>query len=195
MQNIGNEMKDEKCKERIEDAIRTILVEVGVNKDTEIYKNTPKRVSEMYLELFAGLDKNNEPEITMFDNNGYRDILTLKNIPFYSVCAHHLLPIFGHVSIAYIPGKKILGLSKFPRIVKYLTSRPQVQEDLTAQLADYLYKKLKSTGVLVMIKARHLCMEMRGVKAHNIETVSSAIRGVFEENISTKEEALKLLMS
>lgn len=194
MLNIGNDMED-KNREKLEDAVRTILKEVGVNRNSEIYKNTPKRVSEMYLELFAGLDKSNEPEITLFDNNGYRDILTLKNIPFYSVCAHHLLPIFGHVSIAYIPGKKILGLSKFPRIIKYFASRPQVQEELTSQLADFLYDKLKSKGILVMIKARHLCMEMRGAKAHNVETVSSAIRGVFETSSSTKEEALKLLMS
>lgn len=193
MLNIGNDMED-KNREKLEDAVRTILKEVGVNKDSEIYKNTPKRMSEMYLELFAGLDKSNEPEITLFDNNGYRDILTLKNIPFYSVCAHHLLPIFGHVSIAYIPGKKILGLSKFPRIIKYFASRPQVQEELTSQLADFLYNKLKSKGILVMIKARHLCMEMRGAKAHNVETVSSAIRGAFETSSSTKEEALKLLM-
>ena len=188
-------MKDEESQNRIEDAIRIILKEVGVDENSETYKNTPKRVAKMYLELFTGMDKNNEPDLTLFDNNGYRDILTLKKIPFYSVCAHHLLPIFGDVSIAYIPGDKIVGLSKFPRIVRYFSARPQVQEEFTRQLADYLHEKLKATGVLVMIKARHLCLEMRGVKAHNVETVSSAIRGIFEENVSTKEEALKLLMS
>lgn len=188
-------MKDESGKQRIEDAVRTILKEVGVDENSETYENTPRRVADMYLELFAGIDGNNEPKLTLFDNNGYRDILTLKRIPFYSVCAHHLLPIFGDISIAYIPGKKILGLSKFPRIIKYFASRPQIQEEFTGQLADFIYERLKATGVLVMVKARHLCLEMRGIKAHNVETVSSAIRGVFEENVSTKEEALKLLMS
>ena len=187
-------MKDEKCQERIEDAVRIILKEVGVDENSEIFNNTPLRVAKMYLELFSGMDVDNEPKITLFDNNGYRDILTLKKIPFYSVCAHHLLPIFGDVSIAYIPGNKIVGLSKFPRIVKYFASRPQVQEDFTRQLADFLQEKLKAMGVLIMVKARHLCLEMRGAKAHNVETVSSAIRGIFEKNVSTKEEALKLLM-
>jgi GTP cyclohydrolase I len=147
----------------------------------------------MYVEIFAGLDEGNEPKITLFDNPGYRDILALKHIPFYSLCAHHLVPIFGDVSIAYIPGEKILGLSKFPRIVKYFASKPQIQEDLTKELTDYLYERLKPKGVLVLIKARHLCMEMRGPRAYHVETVSSAIRGTFEKNPSTKEEALKIL--
>ena len=187
-------MKNKECEDTIETAVRTILKEVGVDENSETYQNTPKRVAKMYIEIFAGMNKENEPQITLFDNNGYRDILTLKKIPFYSVCAHHLLPIFGDVSIAYIPGDKILGLSKFPRIVKHLASKPQVQEEFTRELADFLHQRLKAMGVLVMVKARHLCMEMRGIKVHNVETVSSAIRGIFEENVSTKEEALKLLM-
>ena len=158
-----------------------------------MYRNTPRRVAMMYIEIFAGLDEKNEPKLTLFDNPGYRDILALKRIPFYSLCSHHLAPIFGEVSIAYIPGEKIVGLSKFPRIVKYFASRPQVQEEFTKNLADYLYEKLKARGVLVLIKARHLCMEMRGPRAHHVQTVSSAIRGTFERNPSTKEEALKIL--
>jgi GTP cyclohydrolase I len=147
----------------------------------------------MYVELFAGLDSSREPRITLFENPGYRDILCLKRIPFFSLCSHHLLPIFGDISIAYIPGEKILGLSKFPRIVKYFASRPQVQEDLTKELADYLFEKVRAKGVLVLIRARHMCMEMRGPRAYRVETVSSAIRGTFERNPSTKEEALKIL--
>lgn len=187
-------MKDVSPPQNIENAIRAILDEFCIDKNSEMYRNTPKRVARMYLEIFAGLDKKNEPKLTLFDNPGYRDILSLRNIPFYSVCAHHLLPIFGDVSIAYIPGKKIIGLSKFPRIVKYFASRPTVQEDLTKDLTDYLYEKLKARGALVLIKARHLCMEMRGVQAHHVETVSSAIRGSFETNPSTKEEALRILL-
>jgi GTP cyclohydrolase I len=101
--------------------------------------------------------------------------------------------MFGHVSIAYIPGKKIVGLSKLPRIVKYFSARLQVQEDFTRELADYLQKKLEAEGVFVIVRARHLCMEMRGAKTHDVETVSSAVRGVFEVRASTKEEALRLM--
>lgn len=107
-------MKDETSLKRIENSLRSILDEFDIDKKSEMYRITPRRVATMYLELFSGLNKNNEPKLTLFDNPGYRDILTLKRIPFYSLCAHHLLPIFGDVSIAYIPGEKILGLSKFP---------------------------------------------------------------------------------
>ena len=141
------------------------------------------------------MDGKNEPKLSLFDNNGYRDILTLKRIPFYSMCAHHLIPMFGEVSVAYIPGEKIVGLSKFPRVVRYFASRPQVQEDLTKELTDYLYEKLKARGMLVLIKAKHLCMEMRGPRAHHVETVSSAIRGTFEKHPSTKDEAIKILLA
>lgn len=185
--------RDETYQKRIENHVRAILDEFPIDKKSEMYRNTPRRVAAMYLELFSGLDEGKEPKLTLFDNPGYRDILSLRQIPFYSLCAHHLLPIFGYVSIAYIPGEKILGLSKFPRVVKYFALRPQVQEELTKTLTDYLYEKLKARGVLVVIKARHLCMEMRGPQAHHVETISSAIRGIFEKNPSTKEEALRLL--
>ncbi len=186
-------MKDEGCHRRIENSVRSILDEFGIDKKSEMYRNTPRRVARLYVEVFSGLDKAKEPRITLFDNPGYRDILAIKRIPFYSLCAHHLLPIFGEVSIAYIPGEKIVGLSKLPRVVKFFASRPQVQEDLTKELTDYLFEKLKARGVLVLIKARHLCMEMRGPRAHHVQTVSSAIRGSFEKHPSTKDEALKIL--
>ncbi len=188
-------MREDQRQKRIEEAIRIILKELGIDEVSETFQNTPTRVARMYLELFSGLDGKNEPQIRMFDNTGYRDILSVKNIPFYSMCAHHLLPMFGHVSVAYIPGERIVGLSKFPRIVKYFASKPQVQEDLTKELADYLHKNLGAHGVLVMVSARHLCMEMRGIKTHDVEAVSSAIRGSFETNPSTKEEALRILRS
>lgn len=188
-----NEANKEKLQ-RIENAVKSILNEFDIDVKSETYKDTPKRVAKMYLEIFSGLDKSREPKLTLFDNPGYRDILALKRIPFYSLCSHHLLPIFGEVSIAYIPGEKIVGLSKLPRVVRYFASRPQVQEDLTKELADYLYEKLKARGVLVLIKAKHLCMEMRGPRAHHVETVSSAIRGTFEKHPSTKEEAVKILL-
>lgn len=173
--------------------MRSILDQFSIDKKSEMYLNTPKRVARMYIEVLSGLDKSREPKLTLFDNPGYRDILAIKAIPFYSLCAHHLLPIFGDVSIAYVPGAKIMGLSKFPRIVRYFASRPQVQEQLTKELTDYIFEKLKPKGVMVLIKARHLCMEMRGPRAHHVETISSAIRGTFEQHPSTKEEALRLL--
>lgn len=188
-------MKEKKRIDKIEEAIRSILDEFNIDKDSEMYKNTPKRMAQMYLEIFAGLDKDKEPRLTLFDNPGYRDILSLKRIPFYSLCSHHLLPFFGEISIAYIPGEKIVGLSKIPRVVKYFASRPQVQEDLTKELTDYLFEKLKARGVLVLIEAKHLCMEMRGPRAHHVKTVSSAIRGTFEKHPSTKDEALKILLA
>lgn len=186
-------MRTSRSQKNIEDAVRVILKEIGIKEGSEVYRNTPKRVSSMYAELFSGLDGENEPSITSFKNPGYRDILSIRDIPFYSMCEHHLLPIFGSVSIAYIPGERIVGLSKIPRTVRYFSSRPQVQEKLTSQIADFLYQKLGAKGVMVVIKARHMCMEMRGAKAIRSETVSSAIRGSFEAHPETKEEALRLL--
>ncbi|MEM3851717.1 MAG: GTP cyclohydrolase I FolE [Methanomassiliicoccales archaeon] len=186
-------MRGKNSQKKIEDAVRVILAEIGVDKDSEVFRNTPARVYRMYSEIFSGMDDENEPDITSFRNPGYRDILAVRDMPFYSMCEHHLLPIFGTVSVAYIPGDKIVGLSKLPRTVKFFAARPQVQERLTSEIADYLYKKLGAKGVMVMIKARHMCMEMRGAKAFRSETISSAIRGVFEEKTASKDEALRIL--
>lgn len=188
-------MRNPESQKRMEEAVRIILKEIGIEEGTEVYRNTPKRVAAMYAEVFAGLDGENEPGITSFKNPGYRDILAIRDVPFYSMCEHHLLPIFGTVSIAYIPGERIVGLSKIPRTVKYFASRPQVQERLTSQVADFLYQKLGAKGVMVTMKARHMCMEMRGARAHHSETISNAIRGSFETHPETKEEALRLLSS
>jgi GTP cyclohydrolase I len=177
----------------IEDHIREVLKILKVDLNREQFRDTPKRIARMAFELLAGMDEKNEPKLTLFENSGYRDILIVKEIPFYSLCAHHMLPMFGHVSIAYVPGKKIVGLSKLPRIVKFFSARLQVQEDFTKELADYLHKKLGAEGVFVIVKARHLCMEMRGAKTHDAETLSSAVRGVFDTNASTKAEALRLM--
>ncbi len=181
-------------EEKIENLYKEILKDIGIEEDTEVYKNTPKRIAKAYKEIFSGMDDGNEPKITLFDNPGYNDILSIKDIPFYSMCEHHLLPFFGTVSIAYIPGEKIIGLSKLPRISRFFSAKPQVQERLTKEIADFISEKVKAKGVIVIIKARHLCMEMRGVKSGNAETRSSAIRGTFKENTETREEALKLLL-
>ena len=177
----------------VEKHVREALKILGVDLNAEQFRDTPRRVARMAFELLAGMDKANEPKLTLFENTGYRDILMVKDIPFYSLCAHHLLPMFGHVSIAYIPDKKIVGLSKLPRVVKFFSARLQVQEDFTRELADYLQEKLGALGVFVIVRARHLCMEMRGAKTHDAETLSSAVRGVFDIRASTKEEALRLM--
>ena len=177
----------------IEEHVREILKILKVDLNAQQFRDTPGRIARMALELLAGMDKRNEPKLTLFRNAGYRDILIVKEIPFYSLCAHHSLPMFGHVSVAYIPGSKIVGLSKLPRIVRFFSARLQVQEDFTKELADYLQKKLGARGVFVVVKARHLCMEMRGARTHDVDTVSSAVRGVFDTNESTKAEALRLM--
>jgi GTP cyclohydrolase I len=190
---LGMKSEVDHRQKAIEDHVREVLKILKVDLNREQFRDTPKRVARMAFELLAGMDEKNEPKLTLFENSGYRDILIVKEIPFYSLCAHHVLPMFGHVSIAYVPGKKIVGLSKLPRIVKFFSARLQVQEDFTKELADYLHKKLGAEGVFVIVKARHLCMEMRGAKTHDAETLSSAVRGVFDTNASTKAEALRLM--
>jgi GTP cyclohydrolase I len=192
---LGMKSEVDRRQTAIEDHVREVLKILKVDLNREQFRDTPRRVARMAFELLAGMDEKNEPKLTLFQNSGYRDILIVKDIPFYSLCAHHILPMFGHVSIAYVPGKKIVGLSKLPRIVKYFSARLQVQEDFTKELADYLHKKLGAEGVFVIVKARHLCMEMRGAKTHDAETLSSAVRGVFDTNASTKAEALRLMTS
>jgi GTP cyclohydrolase I len=177
----------------IEEHVREILKILKVDLNAEQFRETPKRIARMAFELLAGMEEKNEPKLTLFENTGYRDILIVKDIPFYSLCAHHSLPMFGHVSVAYVPGKKIVGLSKLPRVVRFFSARLQVQEEFTKGLADYLHKKLGAEGVFVIVKARHLCMEMRGARTHDAETVSSAVRGVFDTRASTKAEALRLM--
>jgi len=183
----------DKRQAAVEQHVRETLTILRVDLNAEQFRDTPRRIARMAFELLAGMDKSNEPKLTLFKNTGYRDILIVKDIPFYSLCAHHLLPMFGHVSIAYIPDKKIVGLSKLPRVVKFFSARLQVQEDLTRELADYLQQKLEALGVFVIVRARHLCMEMRGAKTHDAETMSSAVRGIFDTRPSTKEEALRLM--
>ena len=190
---MGMKSKGDPRQAAIEEHVRAILKILKVDLSAEQFRDTPTRVARMAFELLAGMDKKNEPKLTLFESTGYRDILILKDIPFYSLCAHHSLPMFGHVSIAYVPGKKIVGLSKLPRVVKFFSARLQVQEDFTKQLADYLQKRLGARGVFVIVKARHLCMEMRGAKTHDVDTVSSAVRGIFNTHASTKAEALRLM--
>ncbi|MGH9464398.1 MAG: GTP cyclohydrolase I FolE [Thermoanaerobaculia bacterium] len=154
---------------------------------------TDLRVARLYLEMFHGLEEGAEPQITTFPNDeGYEHMVMERDIPFYSMCAHHLVPFYGHAHIAYIPGDRILGLSKFARILEFYAKRPQLQERLTEQVVDCLVERLHPKGAMMVIEARHLCVEMRGVKKPGALTVTSALRGVFHEK-PVRQEFLDLL--
>ena len=182
---------------KIEQGVRLILEGVGEDPDREGLKKTPARVARMYEEVFAGLTQ--DPHVhfeTLFDEH-HQEMVLVKDIPFYSMCEHHLVPFFGHAHIAYIPAAdgKICGLSKLARLVEVYAKRPQVQERLTSQVADTLVKELNPTGVIVVLEAEHLCMSMRGVKKPGSRTTTSAVRGIFESNQVTREEALSLIFA
>ena len=156
-------------------------------------KDTPSRVARMYREIFSGLDETTEPKMTLFRNeDGYHSMVIVKDIPFYSVCAHHIIPFYGRAHIAYLPCGYILGLSKLARIVDYFAKRPQVQERLTEQIVDYLENKIKPEGCIAVVEAAHLCMEMRGIKKPGTWTVTSALRGNFRD-LTIREEFFSLL--
>ena len=155
--------------------------------------DTDRRVAKMYLDIFAGLDEGKRPKLTTFPNDErYTSMVMEKEIPFYSMCSHHFVPFYGHGHIAYIPNEKIVGLSKLPRLLDFFARRPQLQERLTEQVAGVLEEELKPLGVMVVIEARHLCVEMRGVKKPGAITVTSAIRGIFMQK-AVREEFLDLL--
>ena len=187
-----DEMTEPKI-ERIAAHVRGILEELGLDLQDPNLHETDARVARMYVEMFAGLRSGSEPQVTCFPNDeGYRAMVMEKDIPFYSMCAHHLVPFYGHAHIAYIPRDQILGLSKFARILEFYAKRPQLQERLTEQVVKYLEDKLNPLGAMVVIEARHLCVEMRGVKKPGAVTVTSAIRGTFYKK-EVREEFLDLL--
>lgn len=178
---------------RIAAHVRGILGELGLDLEDPNLSETDRRVAKMYLEMFHGLEEGAEPEITTFPNEEHYSAMVMeKRIPFYSMCAHHLVPFYGHAHLAYIPNDSILGLSKFARILEFYAKRPQLQERLTEQVANYLEAKLRPQGVMVVVEARHLCVEMRGVKKPGAVTVTSAIRGIFHQK-PVREEFLDLL--
>jgi GTP cyclohydrolase I len=154
---------------------------------------TEERVARMYLEIFTGLEEGTEPTVTTFPNDeGYNQMVSVRDVPFYSMCAHHFLPFFGRAHIGYIPGAKIVGLSKLARIVEFYARRPQIQERMTEQVIGFLQQRLEPLGAIVVIEANHLCMEMRGVKKPGSTTTTSAVRGAFLDR-ATREEFFELL--
>jgi GTP cyclohydrolase I len=181
-------------KAKIEKAVRDILSAIGEDTERPGIKNTPKRVAEMYAELFSGLKENPADHLTTFKQGEHEEMVMVKDIPFYSICEHHLIPFIGQAHVVYIPKKgRVTGLSKLVRVVEGFAKRPQVQENLTSQIADTIMQKLNPHGVLVVIEAEHLCMSMRGVKKPGSRTVTSAVRGVFRTNPTTRAEALSLI--
>jgi GTP cyclohydrolase I len=170
-----------------------IIEILGLDRTDPNLVGTPERVAKMYLELFHGLTEGAEPTVTFFPNEErYTSMVMEKDIPFYSLCSHHFVPFYGHAHIAYVPNDKIIGLSKMPRILEFYARRPQLQERLTEQVATFLAEKLDPQGAMVVVEARHLCVEMRGVKKPGAMTVTSAIRGIFF-NKPVREEFLDLL--
>ncbi len=174
-------------------SVREILGQFDLDLNEPNLIDTDRRVAKMYLEIFQGLEHDAEPSVTTFPNDeGYEHMVMEKEIPFYSVCSHHLIPFYGHAHIAYIPGDRIIGLSKFARILEFYARRPQLQERLTEQVVEYLMTHLKPKGAMIVIEARHLCVEMRGVKKPGAVTVTSALRGLFHHR-PVREEFLDLL--
>jgi GTP cyclohydrolase I len=178
---------------RVAGHVRAMLIDLGMDLSDPNLRETDVRVAKMYQEMFHGLLEGAEPDVKSFPNEeGYSAMVMEKDIPFYSMCAHHLVPFYGHAHVAYIPRDRIIGLSKMARIVEFYAKRPQLQERLTEQVATFFQEKLNPLGAMVVVEARHLCVEMRGVKKPGAMTVTSAIRGSFYRK-EVREEFLDLL--
>ena len=179
--------------ERIRAAVREILLAVGEDPDREGLSETPDRVARMYAEMFSGLRKDPRELLNKTFTEKYDEMVLVKDIGFDSMCEHHLLPFMGKAHIAYIPNGKIVGLSKLARIVEVLSRRPQVQERMTEQLADLIMTELNPGGVGVILEATHTCMTSRGVRKQYSLMTTSAMRGVFHSNQSTRTEFMSLV--
>lgn len=179
--------------ESIRIAVKMILKAVGDNPDRPGLIETPARVAKMYAEMFAGINGDPGRHLRVTFPENYDEMVVVKDIPFTSMCEHHLLPFTGIAHIAYIPNGRVVGLSKLARVVEDVSKRPQVQERMTQTIADLMDKELKCTGVAVFLQAEHSCMCIRGVKKHGCTTITSVLRGVFKTNLSTRAEVLSLI--
>ena len=179
---------------RIEKAVREIIEALGEDPMREGLLETPERVARFYSEVFGGIHFDPGDVIdAFFGKEHYQEIVMVREIPFYSMCEHHFVPFHGQAHVAYMPRERVTGLSKLARLVEGFARRPQMQERLTAQVANCLDDRLQPLGVLVVIEAEHLCMSMRGVKKPGAKTVTSAVRGLMESNPATRSEAMALL--
>jgi GTP cyclohydrolase IA len=179
---------------KIEKGVRMILEGIGEDPDRAGIKETPERVARMYQEIFSGLETPTEEILKHIEGESHDEMVILKDISFFSMCEHHMLPFMGKAHVAYIPsGGKIVGLGELAKAVEILTRRLQVQERLTTQLADLIMERLKPKGAMVIVDAEHLCISMRGLKKTGTRTITSAVRGIFRSKQSTREELLELL--
>jgi len=183
-------------RDKIETGVRLILEGIGEDPNREGLLDTPRRVAEMYTEVFAGLAEDPAEHFCVTFNEDHQEMVLVRDIALYSVCEHHLVPFMGRAHVAYIPGPsgRICGLSKLARVVEVFARRPQVQERMTSQIAEAIVEHLDPMGVMVIIEAEHLCMSMRGVKKPGALTTTSAVRGIFRDNAKTRAEAMSLIM-
>jgi len=182
-------------QERIAEAVRQIIAAIGEDPGREGLAETPRRIAAMYAELFAGLHQDPREVLAAGFGESHKEMVILKNIPFYSLCEHHFLPFHGHAHVGYVPEGRIVGASKIARAIDILARRPQLQERLTSQIADCVMESLAPDGVAVVIEAEHLCMTMRGVQKPGTLLVTSAIRGSFRRRAVTRSEFLALVQS
>ena len=179
-------------KKQIEKAVIDIINAIGEDIERDGLKDTPQRIADMYEEIFSGIKGDPKKELKTYVAKNEDEMIIIKDIPFYSVCEHHLLPFFGKAHIVYIPkNNRITGFSSMVRVIDVMAKRPIVQERLTHEIADFFMLHLKPMGVLVIIEAEHLCMSMRGVKKPGSITTTSAVRGVFQKNAKTRAEAIQ----
>jgi GTP cyclohydrolase I len=178
---------------KIEKAMVSIIEAIGENPKRVGLVDTPRRVAEMYAELFHGLSMDPKEELVVGFEEEHQEMVVARSIPFYSMCEHHLLPFYGAVHIGYIPRDRVAGVSKLARVVEILARRPQIQERLTTQIADTIVQALNPQGVGVVVQAEHLCMIMRGVEKPGSNIVTSAMRGLFRRSVATRSEFLSLV--
>ncbi len=179
--------------EAIQAAVRDIITAVGEDPEREGLQQTPRRVADMYAEIFSGLTQDPADVLRVGFEEGHQELVLVKDIPFYSMCEHHFLPFHGVGHVGYIPNGRVVGLSKLARALEILARRPQVQERMTSQLADVIMSTLEPQGVAVVIRADHLCMQMRGIRKPGSQTVTSAMRGVFQRSAPTRAEFMALI--
>ena len=179
---------------QIEEAVRLILEAIGEDPNREGLIDTPKRVAKMYEEVFSGLNQDPKEYFETVFGEDHEELVLVKDIPFYSMCEHHLVPFFGRAHVAYIPKNgKVTGLSKLARAVEAVSRRPQLQERITSTVADSIVETLEPYGVMVVIEAEHMCMTMRGVKKPGSKTITSAVRGTFLQDATARAEVLSLI--
>jgi len=182
-------------KAKIERSITQIIEAIGEDPKREGLVGTPKRIADMYAEIFAGTFQDPQEELQVGFEEGHHEMVIFKDIPFYSMCEHHFLPFYGMVHIGYIPSGWVVGASKMGRVVEILAKRPQLQERLTSMIADTIVNVLQPQGVAVVIQAEHLCMTMRGIKKPGSNIVTSATRGLFRKSPATRAEFLSLVQN